>query len=170
MKKNEKILILTLIIILLIICVLVVRRNKKTVDYNDISDVVLDEDYFQPETDIEEIKAEKPKYLTVLEDGVKLNTSTTLNSNKTVDGLEFSNIQLTYRNGQSVLLAEVKNTGTTATKITLVDVIILDENGGEVGKIGGIIGPLEPGGSTQFNSSTTVDFSNAYDFKIVKSQ
>ena len=76
LKKNEKILILTLIIILLIVSVLVVRRNKKTVDYSDISDVVIDEDYSQTqtETDIGVIK-EEPKYLTVLEDGVKLNTS-----------------------------------------------------------------------------------------------
>ena len=48
------------------------------------------------------------------------------------------------------------------------DVIILDEKGNELGKVGGIVSPLEPSGTTQFNSSMTIDYSNAYDFKIVK--
>ena len=117
----------------------------------------------------EQVKNEvKEEFVEVLEDGTKLNKSEVLNTDKVVDGLSFKNIQLTNSNGQSVLLADVTNISSTATTLTLVDVVILDKNGNELGTVGGIISPLQPGASTQFNSSVTMDYANAYDFKIVK--
>ncbi|MBQ9298307.1 MAG: hypothetical protein IJ223_04685 [Clostridia bacterium] len=108
------------------------------------------------------------EYVEVLADGTRLNTSETLNKDKKLDDLTFQNIQLTNSNGQSVLLADVTNTGKTKTELTLVNIIILDKAGKELGTVGGIIIPLEPGQSTQFNSSMTMDYANAYDFKVVK--
>ena len=37
----------------------------------------------------------------------------------------------------------------------------------EIVKLGGIISPLQLGEKTQFNMSTTLDYANSYDFKIV---
>ena len=51
--------------------------------------------------------------------------------------------------------------------MTLVDVILLDKNGKEIVTLGGIISPLQPGEKKQFNTSMTLDYANAYDFKIV---
>ena len=48
-----------------------------------------------------------------------------------------------------------------------VAVILLDKNGKEIVTLGGIISPLQPGAKTQFNTSMTLDYANAYDFKIV---
>ena len=56
------------------------------------------------------------------------------------------NIQLTNANGQSVLLADVKNTTSVATKMMLVSE------------------------STQFSTSIQIDYANAYDFKITKNK
>ena len=75
-------------------------------------------------------------------------------------------MQLTEQGSQTVLLADVTNTGSTATDIQLVDVTLLDKEGKEIITIGGIIAPLQPGASTQFNSSMTLDYANTYDFKI----
>lgn len=152
MKKNEKKMILVLLIILVIaIIIFAVNKNKKG-DNN--------------ENTLEENNAVE-EFVQVLEDGTKLNTSTKLNETKEVNGLKFENIQFTEQNGQSVLLADVTNNSGKATDLTLVDVILLDKNGDEIVTLGGIISPLQPGAKTQFNTSMTLDYANAYDFEIV---
>lgn len=81
------------------------------------------------------------EYVQVLEDGTKLNTSSELSKAKQVGAYKFENMQL-------------------------VDVTLLDKNGKEIVKVGGIISPLQPGAKTQFNTSMTLDYANTYDFKI----
>ena len=153
MKKNEKkgIIILVFIAIVIIAVIFFATRGK------DDKEVV--ENTTTNNAPVEE-------FVQVLEDGTKLNTSTKLNQTKKVNGLEFGNIQLTMQNGQSVLLADVKNTTSSATELTLVDVTLLDKEGNTIVKVGGIIAPLEAGASTQFNTSMTLDYANAYDFKV----
>ncbi len=153
MKKNEKIFIWILILIIVIVIIVgLTRKNKRNeiANNNAVQENIVKEEYVE-----------------VLQDGTKLNTSETLSKAKKLGTLEFTNIQLTNRNGQTVLLADVKNTGTTRTEMQLVDVIILDKSGKELGKVGGIVSPLESGNTTQFNTSMTVDYANAYDFKVV---
>ena len=152
MKKNEKRLILVLLIILAILVGIKLKSGKKV-------------ETVEPEIEEEEVVEE---YVEVLEDGTRLNTSEELSKTKKVDTLEFTNIQLTNQNGQSVLLADVKNTGTASTDVMLVDIIILDKSGAQLGKVSGIVSPLNAGETTQFNTSMTIDYANAYDFQIVK--
>ena len=148
MKNNEKKVLAVLVAItIIVIIIFIATREKKN------------------ET-VEENKVEE-EFVEVLEDGTKLNTSTKLNQAKDVNGLRFENIQFTEQNGQSVLLADVTNNTGKATDFTLVDVILLDKNGKEIVTLGGIISPLQPGAKTQFNTSMTLDYANAYDFKIV---
>ena len=68
---------------------------------------------------------------------------------------------------KNILLADVTNTSSKATDVTLVDVVLLDKNGKEIVTVGGIIKALKPGEKTQFNTSMTLDYANTYDFKIV---
>lgn len=151
MKSNEKKMIAVLFVILLIsIIIVVVNKNKKVSKSEDTEENSTVEEFVQ-----------------VLDDGTKLNTSTKLNEAKEVNGLKFENIQFTEKNGQSVLLANVTNNSGKETKFTLVDVILYDKNGNEIAKVGGIVSPLQPGAKTQFNSSMTLDYANAYDFKII---
>lgn len=156
MKKKEIALIIGLLILLFIVILIVKPKKNKKENANETNDIVVTEE------------VEEEKYVEVLNDGTKLNTSDTLQEDKEVDGLLFTNIQLTNNNGQTVLLADVTNTTEKKSALTLVDVIILDEKGNELGKVGGIVSPLNPSESTQFNTSMTIDYSNAYDFKIVK--
>ena len=149
MKKNEKRMILILLVILLIaIIIFAVNKNSNK--------------------NKEEVKEENntEKYVQVLEDGTKLNTSEQLNKTKQVGNYKFENMQLTEQGSQTVLLADVTNTGSTETSIQLVDVTLLDENGNEIIIVGGIISPLKPGAKTQFNAGMTLDYANTYDFKI----
>lgn len=156
MKKKEIALIMGLLILLFIVILIVKPKKNKTENTNENNDVVITDE------------VEEEKYVDVLNDGTKLNTSDKLKKDKVVDGLSFTNIQLTNNNGQTVLLADVTNTTEKKSALTLVDIIILDENGNELGKVGGIVSPLDPNEKTQFNTSMTRDYSNAYDFKVVK--
>ena len=152
MKNNEKkgIAILVIVAIIIIGIIFFATRGKK-------------EEVAENTT---ENNAPVEEFVQVLEDGTKLNTSTKLSEIKKVNGIEFGNIQLTMQNGQSVLLANVKNTTTTATELTAVDITLLDKEGNTIVKVGGLIAPLEAGEETQFNTSMTLDYANAYDFKV----
>ena len=154
MKKKEKRMILILLVILVIaIVIFAVTKNKKGNNNNE-------------NTEVENKPVEE--FVQVLEDGTKLNTSEKFNESREVNGFKFENIQFTEQNGQSVLLADVtNNTEKAITDYTLVDVILYDKNGQEIITLGGIISPLQPGEKTQFNMSSTLDYANAYDFKIV---
>ena len=149
MKKNEKRMILILLVVLVIAIILFVTSKNKS------------------ENKVEENKVEE-EFVQVLDDGTKLNVSSKLNQMKKFEGLEFGNIQLTNSNNQSVLLADVKNTSSTATKMMLVNVTLYDKNGNELGTVGGIIPSIQPGESKQFNTSMQIDYANAYDFTITK--
>ena len=152
MKNNEKkgIAILIIVAIIIIGIIFFATRGKK-------------EEVVKNTT---ENSAPTEEFVQVLEDGSKLNTSTKLSETKKVNGIEFGNIQLTMQNGQSVLLANVKNTTTVTTELTAVDVTLLDKEGNIIVKVGGLIAPLEAGEEAQFNTSMTLDYANAYDFKV----
>ncbi len=151
MKKNEKRIILILLIILAVVLVIKFTRKKEEV----------------PET-VAQTNTVKEEYVQVLNDGTKLNKSAELSKAKTLGTLQFTNIQLTNQGGQTVLLADVTNTGNATSKMELVDIVILDKTGKELGKVSGIISPLEPQEKTQFNSSSMRDYANAYDFKVIE--
>lgn len=152
MKAKEKRMIAILLLVLVIAIIIFVATKNKKGDKNE-------------GTPVENKPVEE--FVQVLEDGTKLNISTKLNEAKEVKGFRFENIQFTEQNGQSVLLADVTNNTGKATDFTLLDLILLDKNGKEIVKLGGIISPLQPGAKTQLNTSMTLDYANAYDFKIV---
>ena len=156
MRKQEKRRILLLLLLLLVVVIVKISiGGKQEVNDNEGREIVREKN-----------TAEKDEYVEVLKDGTRINKSENLKQVKTLGVLEFSNIQLSNKNGQSVLLADVKNMGSTATEMQLVDVIILGKNGEQLTKVIGAVAPLEGGESSQLNISMTMDYSNAYDFKI----
>ena len=153
MKKQEKRMILILLAVLAIVIIaLVINKNAKKENKEN-----------KAETANNTVAEE---FVQVLEDGTKLNTSEQLNKTKQVGAYKFENMQLTEQGSQTVLLADVTNTSSSATNMQLLDVTLLDKNGKEIVTIGGIISPLQPRAKTQFNTSMTLDYANTYDFKI----
>ena len=155
MKSNEKILIAILVIITICVVIFAVNRGKK----NDVAG-----DNLGATNTVQ--KEEEEKFVQVTEDGTKVNTSEKLAEKKVVNNIEFTDIQLTANDGETVLIAAVKNTGDAKTEMFAVNITLLDEKGGEIKTIPGLVAPLEPGATSQFSSSTTLDYANAYDFKI----
>ena len=123
-----------------------------------------DEDVGKTNTQVEQ-NAEK--YTTNLEGGTKLNKSEEFNKNKKYKSIEISNIQFTYENGRTILLAQVKNTASTKHKNEIVKMTILGENNQVIDVIEPIMPELEPGETKQFNTTISgADAVNAKDFKI----
>ena len=148
MKKKEKRMILILVIISILIVGIIwiaTRPKKEKTEENGVEE-----------------------FVQVLEDGTKLNTSDKLKEEKTVDGLKIGNIQLTEKNGQLVLLADVTNPTTKTSDAFLVDITLYDKTGKELTTVTGVIIPIKPGESTQLNAGITEKYANAYDFKVVK--
>ena len=66
----------------------------------------------------------------------------------------------------SVLLADVKNTGSTTHEAEIVKITILGENGEVITETKPVIGKVEPGETIKLNATITADVVNAKDFKI----
>jgi len=114
MKKKEKRLILILIAILVVVLIIGLFIKKNRNEENGVQS--------QQNTATDE------KFVQVLEDGTKLNKSSKLNETKNVEGIEISNIQFTYKDGQTVLLADVTNNSGKAIDMTLLNIKLNNNN------------------------------------------
>lgn len=155
MNSNEKrwIILLVAVIAIAIVLIVVLTGNKgKEKNVN--------------EGQQEEVQVNEEKYTTELNDGTKINTSEEFNSVKKYNDLEISNMQFTEKDGKSVMLADVKNIGSTTHEVEIVKVTILGENGETITEIKPIIGRVEPGETIKLNASISADVANAKDFKI----
>ncbi len=154
MKDSEK----KMIIILIIVAVLIIggitllTRNKGKNENQSGGN--------ETNTPVEE-------FVDVLDDETKLNTSEQLHKTKMLDGLEISDLQLTERENDTVLLGTVKNT-TSAVQTAVFNITLIDNTGKEITTIPAYIEGLKPGESTELNVSTALDYANAYDFKLSK--
>ena len=150
MKKKEKKMILGIIIVGVVIVGIIWLATRNKGEENKPAEQV----------------TAKEEFVQVLDDGTKLNTSSKLNENKKLGDLEIGNIQFTYRNGVSVVFANVTNKGNSATKLKVVELTLVNKNGTTIEVLEGLIAPLQPGASTQLNMGATSDIANAYDFTI----
>ena len=141
MKKNEKRMIAILVLITVIVAVVWVVRNKTS-------------------------KNQTAGNGTVLDDGTKLNNSNKLGEKKTFEGLELSDFQLTEKDNISTLLGTVKNTGSSASSSRVLALTFVDKDGKELATIEALVSELQPGDSTQLNTSATMDLSDAYNFTV----
>ena len=162
MNSNEKRWIVLLIAVLVIAIVLIVvlvngrAKNKEQMPENNV-------DTNQEVQNVEQ-------YVTQLDDGTKLNNSELFNSVKTYKDLEISNIQFTEKNGSSVLLADVKNNATTTHEEEVVKIVLLGENDETIATLRVLIGKIEPGETSQINTTASADYANAKDFKVEASE
>ncbi len=102
------------------------------------------------------------------ESGIKLNTSTFVNSDKILDNLTITNIQLTYSSGVTSLTANVTNNSNTETPITTITTILKDENKKEICKAKGVVKALGSGETGRINISMSGNFITAYDIEFSK--
>ena len=73
------------------------------------------------------------EYVKETEDGIKINTNALINSDKMLDNLTITNIQLIYNSGITSLTANVTNNSNVETPITTITAILKDEKEQEIG-------------------------------------
>ena len=161
MKKNEKIVILVLVIILVAVIIFSVVKNNSSSDTEETGTSSSTE---SSETELESAG----DYSVVLEDGTKLNTSTKLNEDKTLEGLELTDIQLTESEGVTQILATMTNTSDEVQGGYIATLTLLDAEGNTLAVLSPYIPEIEPSESSTLNTSVTFDYSDAYDFTITK--
>lgn len=149
-KNNKKIIIILVIAMILIIAVVAIYLINKRSSLGEK----------------ESVQNEVQSYVQEIEDGIKVNTSTAMNTSKTLGDLLITNIQLSNRSGMTSFLADVKNNGTEATPVKTIQITLLSYDGEELAKLTGVINSLKPGETTELNIATTSNYITAYDFKI----
>lgn len=119
-------------------------------------------------TDTIEQNQTSEEFVQILDDGTKLNTSTKLNENKNINGLQIGNIQLKREDNKTTLLADVENVTDKTINEKYLDIILIDKEAKILTTIPAITVKLEPGEKTQLNIGTQLDYVNAYDFRIIE--
>lgn len=168
MKNNKNglyVFIAILVVIIIAVVAVFALKNKDSKTENNNNNVG-EENVIQDDNTVNE------EFVQKVDDNTKVNISDKFNETKEFKGLSFENTQFTYSNatGQSVLLVDItNNTGKDITEPKVVDVIFYDKIGNELTTLpgGGLIGPVKAGEKVQFNVSATLDYANAYDYKIV---
>ena len=148
-KKTIIILVIAVILIIAVVAIYLINRAGNS-DGNGKN---------QTENQVE-------SYVQEIEDGIKVNTSTAMNTSKTLGDLLITNIQLSNRSGMTSFLADVTNNGTEATQVKTIQITLLSYDGEELAKLTGVINSLEPGETTELNIATTSNYITAYDFRI----
>ena len=155
MSRNEKRWIILLVAVVAIAIVLIIGLNSNKGENSGETGQAQSE---------EEVNEEM--YVAELSDGTKLNTSEEFNNSRKFGNLTISNVQYTERNGQSVLLADVTNNGSTQHEIEIVKITILGDNNEVITELKPVIGDIEPGETIKLNASISADVANAKDFRI----
>ena len=174
MKKNEKIVIgvLVVITVILIIVAIVNNSNESEETEGNSANSTSQQDSSTNETnetnDGEQEDEEEEKYVSVSDDGTKVNISEKLSETKTIDGIEITDIELTENGNVTQLLATMTNTSDETQGGYVAVLTLLDEDGNVLLEMSPYIAELEPGESTTLNTSATFDYANAYDFTIEK--
>ena len=152
MNKSERkqVMIMIGVMLAIVIILLIVKSTKGDEQENQpIQNTVQNEAYVERQ-----------------EDGTSLNVSDKIKETKKLGDLEFSNIRLTSRNGESYLTAKVKNTSSVKTGDEFITITVLDENGNTLTSVYAYLGTIDAGQETTLSTKTSSDFANAYDFTV----
>lgn len=156
-----KFIIAGIIIVICIIIALVVNINKKKGTLND--------NIKEGSEGISLYDTSISEYVKETEDGTKLNTSMLINSDKMLDNLTITDIQLTYNSGMTSLTANVTNNSNMETPLTTITAILKDEKQKEICKVKGVIRALNIGETGRLNISMSGNFITAYNIEFSKS-
>ena len=101
-----------------------------------------------------------------IEQGEKINSSQSLQEEKTVSGLKLTNIKLHTEKGLSYFNATVENTTQEDFEKKAVTLKFKKSNGKVLANVGAVIPTIKAGGKGIINASTTQDIVNAIDVEI----
>ena len=149
MGKKSVFYIISIVAILIILCIVMMTKAPNKEKNEDIN------------------KSSKEEYVTILSDGTKLNISKEINKEREFDGLKITNVQLSYTNGNTTLLADIENTNVEKTDLKGIKVQMLDKEGVVIAEAKGLIPSIGVKEKSKLSINIAMDCSNAYDFVII---
>ncbi len=162
---------LVVIIAVIIVAIIIITTkiaNKGNDEIGETNTLQIAEADKTENKDVDERKEVVEEHVSKQEDGQKVNISEKFKETRKFEGLTLENIQLTSQNSQTHLIATVKNETSKDIDAIKVNIILLDKDGKEIVELGGEIGATKAGKTTQLDIGSSLDYANAYDFKIEK--
>lgn len=157
-SKNNKKLIFAIIGIIVLTCIIILFIIKKNSVNNNLQNE--NEGLALYNTTLgEEIKE--------TEYGTKINTSMQINTDRTLDNLTITNIQLTYNSGVTSLTANITNNSNEATSIKTITASLVDEENKEFCRVKGVIRALGVGETGKLNISMSGNYITAYNINFL---
>lgn len=158
MRNSEKkgLLILILVAALIIVAMIIFTKPKQKEEQNTNSTT-------QPS----QTEISQGEYTKVEQDGTVVNTSEKLKEDKMEAGFEISNISYS-ENGHTVLVADVTNMTGKDQAGFMADIVLLDKEGKEQGRIPVSITETKSGETIGIQAGITARYANAYDFRLEK--
>lgn len=94
-----------------------------------------------------------------------------LKEDKIYKGIKISNIQLTYSDGETKIVADVENvSGNEINELSIIEFVLYNQDKLEIGSIPAVINMLDKGEKSQVKASITANFSKAVYYTIEKSK
>lgn len=155
MKESEKkgLLILVIIAVLIIGVIWMLTNNKEE---------------NKGGTEKSQVDASQGEYTKVESDGTVVNTSEKLKTPKNESGFEVSDIKYVEKNGYTTLTAKVTNMTGKEQNGFMADIVLVDKEGKEMGRIPVAIANTKIGETVEIDANITESYANAYNFKLEK--
>lgn len=161
MKSNEKrgILILILVAIIIIGIMFAVTRGSKDTNQNINN---------EENIELSQVDPSRGEFTKTESDGTVVNTSDKLKEDKVEAGFEISNINYTEKDGHTVLEADVTNMTGSSQSAFMAEIVLLDKEGKEQGRIPVAIPDTQTGETICVQAGINDQYANAYNFKLEK--
>ena len=165
MKSNEKrgILILILVAIIIIGIMFAVTRGSKN-NSKDTNQNINNEENIE----LSQVDPSRGEFTKTESDGTVVNTSDKLKEDKVESGFEISNINYTEKDSHTVLEADVTNMTGSSQSAFMAEIVLLDKEGKEQGRIPVAIPDTQTGETICVQAGINDQYANAYNFKLEK--
>ena len=145
MKKKIIILFIICIIVAIISCIFINSKNTK-----------------------KENKNNEDVYYIELQDGVKQNISSKISEKKTFENLDIVSASIVYSDNICKMKLNVENNLDIKSDDMIIKINILDSSNSIMINLTGFVAEISPGKSIEVNIDSSFDYSNAYDYEILR--
>ena len=155
-----------IVIVTIIIIVVNVNKNKEIEGNLKKEEVKTPATTINPDAKPEDSPTIAGEENVEVVNGVKINKSSKITSDKSFGNYKFTNIKLEATNKGTVLTAKVSSSEKEKIKGKSIIIKFYDKSGKFVSQMPGYIGQIKPGEVIDFSAQSTSDLSNAYDMVI----
>ena len=145
MRKKVIILFIICIIIAIISIIFISNKNQKQENQNN-----------------------ENVYYIELQDGTKQNVSPKISEKKTFENLDIVNASIVYSDNICKMKLNVENNSDIKSDDMIIKINIFDSNNDIMITLTGFVAEIDSGKSIEVNLDSSFDYSNAYDYEILR--